>query len=64
LFNATLNDIFSVYIQLEDVLFKDEVDYVSKVAKTEAEACLLIEGGFEFVCDFDGHKLFRKRAGI
>ncbi|MCL1977402.1 MAG: tyrosine-type recombinase/integrase [Candidatus Bathyarchaeota archaeon] len=53
-----------VYIQLDEALFKDEVDYVSKVAKTEVEACLLIEGGFEFVCDFDGHKLFRKRASI
>jgi len=50
-----------VYIQLNDALFKDEVDYVSKVANTEAEACLLIEAGFDFVCDFDGHKLFRKR---
>jgi hypothetical protein len=53
-----------IYIQLDEALFKNEVDYVSKVAKTEAEACLLIESGFEFVCDFDGHKLFRKRAGI
>ena len=53
-----------VYIQLDEALFKDEVDYISKVAKTEAEACLLIEAGFEFVCDFDGHKLFRKRTGI
>jgi integrase len=53
-----------VYIQLDEALFKDEVDYISKVAKTEAEACLLIETGFEFVCDFDGHKLFKKRASI
>lgn len=50
-----------IYIQLEEALFKDEIDYVSKVAKTEAEACVLIEAGFDFVCDFDGHKLFRKR---
>ena len=33
----------------------------SKVAKTEAEACILIDAEFVFVCDFDGHKLFRKR---
>lgn len=50
-----------IYIQLEEALFKDEIDYVSKVAKTEAEACLLIESGFEFVCDFEDHKIFRKR---
>jgi integrase len=50
-----------IYIQLEEALFKDEIDYVSKVAKSENEACVLIEAGFDFVCDFDGHKLFRKR---
>jgi integrase len=50
-----------IYIQLEEALFKDEIDYTSKVAKTEAEACVLIEAGFEFVCDFDGHKLFKKK---
>jgi hypothetical protein len=53
-----------IYIQLDEALFKDEIEYTSKVAKTEAEACLLIESGFDFVCDFDGNKLFRKRAGI
>ncbi|MDR0461108.1 MAG: tyrosine-type recombinase/integrase [Nitrososphaerota archaeon] len=53
-----------IYIQLDEALFKDEIDYVSKIAKTEAEACHCIEAGFEFVCDFDGHKLFRKRTGI
>ncbi|MDR0319030.1 MAG: site-specific integrase, partial [Nitrososphaerota archaeon] len=53
-----------IYIQLDEALFKDEIDYVSKIAKTEAEACLCIEAGFDFVCDFDGHKLFRKRTGI
>ena len=50
-----------IYIQLEEALFKNEIDYVSKVAKTEGEACVLIEAGFEFVCDFDGHKLFKKK---
>ncbi|MCW4011323.1 MAG: hypothetical protein NWF05_12025 [Candidatus Bathyarchaeota archaeon] len=42
-------------------LFKDEVEYTSKVAKTEKDALVLIEAGFEFVCDFSGHKLFKKR---
>jgi integrase len=50
-----------LYIQLEEALFQDQTDFVSKVAKTETEACVLIEAGFDFICDFDGHKLFKKR---
>ncbi len=50
-----------IYVQLAEELFKGEIDYISKVAKTENEACLLIEAGFEFVCDFNGNKLFKKR---
>ncbi len=50
-----------IYIQLDEALFKGEIDYVSKVAKTEKDAMELIEAGFDFVCDFEGHKLFRKR---
>jgi integrase len=50
-----------IYIQLEIALFADQIDFVSKVAKKEKEACEIIEAGFEFVCDFEGHKLFRKR---
>ena len=34
---------------------------ISRVAKTENEVCKLVEDGFEFVCDFQGHKVFRKR---
>ena len=34
--------------------------YVCKVAKTLEDAALLIEEGFEFVCEMDGVKLFRK----
>lgn len=36
-------------------------DYVCKVEKTLEKVTLLIEAGFEYVCDFDGDKLFRKR---
>ena len=50
-----------IYVQLAEELFKDQQDYISKVAKTENDACLLIEAGFEFVCDFNGNKLFKKR---
>jgi hypothetical protein len=47
-----------IYTQLVD--FKEE-EYVCKVAKTVEEACKLIEAGFEYVCNFDDVKLFRKR---
>jgi len=36
-------------------------EYHSATAKTVAEAAKLIEQGFDFVCDLDGVKLFRKR---
>jgi hypothetical protein len=36
-------------------------EYICKVAKNVEEASPLIEVGFEYVCDFDGAKLFRKR---
>jgi len=36
-------------------------DYVCKVAKTVKEAQELVEAGFDYVCDVEGCKLFRKR---
>jgi len=50
-----------VYVHLAEALFKDQQEYVSKVAKTEKEACELIDAGFEYVCDFNQNKIFRKR---
>jgi hypothetical protein len=50
-----------LYVQLAEELFKDELDYISKVAKTEAEICTLVEAGFEYVCEFNGHKIFKKK---
>jgi hypothetical protein len=50
-----------IYMQLADELFRDQQEYVSKVAKTERDACALIETGFEYICDFEEAKLFRKR---
>lgn len=49
-----------LYVQLAEELFKDQQEYVSKVAKTEKDACQLVEAGFDYVCDFDGAKIFRK----
>jgi len=48
-----------IYTQL--VEFEEEEEYVSKVATTVEEACQLVEAGFEYVCDINGVKLFRKR---
>lgn len=42
------------------VTFKDD-DFTVRVANSEKEAWQFIEVGFEFVCDFGGNKLFRKR---
>ena len=51
-----------IYIQLEEAIFKKENDeFICKTAKTVEEAKTLIEAGFEYVCEFDGVKLFRKR---
>ena len=47
-----------LYTQL--ISFKDD-DFSAVVAHTEEEACKLIEAGFEYVCAFNGNKLFKKR---
>jgi hypothetical protein len=47
-----------VYTQL--IEFKED-EFVCKVANTIQDAAGLIENGFEFICEFDGAKLFRKR---
>jgi integrase len=39
----------------------EEDEYVSKAAWTLEEAQKLVEAGFEYVCDVEGAKLFRKR---
>lgn len=51
-----------VYITLAEELFKDQREYVSKVAKNVKEARALIEVGFEYVTGEynDGGKIFRK----
>jgi hypothetical protein len=47
-----------LYTQL--VTFADD-EFTARVAHSEKEACQFIETGFEYVYDFDGNKLFRKR---
>ena len=48
-----------IYTQLVKNISEDE--YVCKVAKNLEEATQLIEAGFDYVCDMEGYKLFRKR---
>ncbi len=45
------------------VVFTED-DFTARVAHSEEESCQLIEAGFEFVCDFKGKKLFRKKVSI
>jgi hypothetical protein len=44
-----------------EALFQGEEDFISKVARTEKEICSLIEAGFEYVTEFQGAKIFKKR---
>ena len=48
-------------VQVEEALFQGEHEYISKVAKTEKKVCSLIEAGFEYVTEFEGARIFRKR---
>jgi hypothetical protein len=48
-----------LYTQLMNNVPDD--DFVCKVAKTPNEVKELIEGGFEYVCDQQELKFFRKR---
>jgi hypothetical protein len=50
------------YIHLAQILFKNEQEYITKVAHNVKEACSLIEAGFEYVTGEydDGGKIFRK----
>jgi len=50
------------YIQLEEAMFGGRSDeFICKAASTVDEAKSLIEAGFDYVCDINGIKLFRKR---
>ena len=48
-----------VYTQL--VNFKEKDEFICKVATTNEEIAQLIEAGFEYVCEHNGAKFFRKR---
>jgi integrase len=50
------------YIHLAKVLFKDDEQYISRVATNVKDACILVDAGFEYVTGEydDGGKIFRK----
>jgi len=50
-----------IYTQLIKNVDGFDPEYISKVARTVEEARMLVEAGFEYVCDVDGVKIFRKR---
>ena len=46
-------------IYTQPVSFEED-EFTARVAHSEKEACKLVEAGFEYVCDFNGTKIFRK----
>ncbi|MBS7610848.1 tyrosine-type recombinase/integrase [Candidatus Bathyarchaeota archaeon] len=55
-------DTTTLYVQIEKALFSEQTDeFYSAVAKTVEEARRLVEAGFDYVCDIDGVKIFKKR---
>jgi hypothetical protein len=51
-----------IYIDLETACYPKTSDaYIAKLARTQKEILDLIEGGFEYVCDFEDGKILRKR---
>ncbi len=51
-----------LYIQLEEALFKEQnEEYVCKVATTIEDTKHLVETGFQYVYEYNGDKVFRKR---
>jgi integrase len=52
----------AIYITLESTLFQaNDDEFHPAVAKNLEETCKLVEVGFEYVCDLDNAKVFRKR---
>jgi site-specific recombinase XerD len=50
------------YVQLEKMLYQEtSEEFIVKVADTIEEAIKLMEVGFDYHAEVEGHKLFRKR---
>jgi len=52
-----------LYVTIERTIFQQTSDdkFTVKVANTLDEAVKLLEVGFEYVCDYNEAKIFRKR---
>jgi hypothetical protein len=51
-----------IYINIERTTFESACDeFTVKVTEKPEEVKALLEAGFEYVCDMDNVKLFRKR---
>ena len=50
-----------LYIQLIDT---EEDDYICKTAQTPKEISQLIEDGFEYVCEQENIKFFKKKNSV
>jgi len=48
------------YIHLANAITRQTGEWICKTAQTVEEAKQLIEQGFEYVCEMEGKKLFRK----
>ena len=51
-----------LYVELYTELYNDLMpeDYVCETASSVKDAQKLIESGFEYICEIEGEKLFRK----
>ncbi|MCK4668730.1 hypothetical protein KAT21_01240 [Candidatus Bathyarchaeota archaeon] len=49
------------YIQLEQTLYTESDDYICKIADNVKEVKELIETGFDYICEYQDKKLFKKR---
>jgi len=51
-----------IYINLERAIFKESNDeFTVRAVETLEEVCKFLEVGFEYICDMNDKKLFRKR---
>jgi len=50
---------FGIFLFFPLIDSKDD-EYISRVAHAEKEARQLVEAGLDYICDFNGNKIFRK----
>jgi hypothetical protein len=50
-----------IYVHLSKAFDNYDGNFTCKIARTIEEATQLIEAGFEYICEMDNTKLFKKR---